>query len=223
MNAIPTTWSFSRWNTWDTCPFQYKCKFIDKLPDPPSPAMARGDAVHKALAAHLTSPAPLPPEVTDPFQKQIVAEMKAHDQKLVEQKWAYDASWGPTGYFGKTTWLRAIADVALLYDDSSVEVIDWKTGKRYGSNDDQMELFALTTFKHFPGRTRNGVKTTLVYLDAGSEEPAEFKASDVDRLRAKWDDRAKRMLSDRQFLPRPNDKCKFCRFSRSNNGPCRFG
>jgi hypothetical protein len=119
--------------------------------------------------------------------------------------------------------LRNIADVAMLYEDNSAEVVDWKTGKRYGSNDEQMELGAVTMFQRFRGQTVNGVKTTLIYVDAGGEETAEFKFADLDRLRAKWHERAVKMLEERQFLPRPNDKCKFCNFSRSKGGQCRFG
>lgn len=223
MNAIPTTWSFSRWACWDNCPLQYKLKFIDKLSDPPSPAMERGDRVHKALDKYITGVGPLPPEVTDPFHKQLYAEMQAFPNKMVEQKWGFSNNWRPTGWHGNATWLRSIADVALLYDDSSVEVVDHKTGKRYASNDEQMELFALTTAMRFGPNTANGVTTTLIYVDAGSEEKAEFKAAEMDGLRAKWSDRSARMLGDRQFMARPNDKCKFCNWSRSKGGPCRFG
>ena len=221
--AIPTTWSFSRWATWNTCPLQYKLKFIDKLPDPPSPAMARGDKFHKAIAKHLIGNDPCPPEIVSDFHKQQVAEMKAFGDKMVEQQWGFSAQWRPTGWFGNVTWLRAIADVVLLYGDSSVEVVDWKTGKKYGSNKDQIELFALTTAVRFGQNTTNGVRTKLIYVDADSEDEEEFKASDMKALQAKWDDRAKSMLADRQWLPRPNDKCKFCNWSRSKGGQCRFG
>lgn len=225
MNAIPTTWSFSRWSTWSTCPLQYKLKFVDKLPDPPSPAMARGDAIHKSLARHIDGKLgePLHEAVVDPFHKQLIAEMLTIESKMVEQQWGFGTNWKPTGWFGKTTWLRSICDVALLYRDDSAEVIDWKTGKVYGSNADQMELFALTTMMRFGPNTTGGVKTRLIYLDARQEQEERFAYVDLDRLRAKWQRRADDMLNDRQFMPRPNDKCKFCNFSRSKGGPCRFG
>ena len=224
MNAIPTTWSFSRWACWDTCPLQYKLKFIDKRPDPPSPAMARGDKIHKALARYggQIPGEPMPDAVVDPFQKQLVDEIRDYEDKVIEQQWGFGVNWKPTGYFGKTTWLRSICDVGLLYGDDA-EVIDWKTGKVYGSNADQMELFALTTFERFPGQTRGGVKTRLIYLDVKQEQEERFAYADLDRLRAKWTKRAEDMLNDRQWLPRPNDKCVFCNFSRSKGGPCRFG
>lgn len=224
MSAIPNTWSYSRWDTWSTCPLKYKLRFIDKLPDPPSPAMQRGDKFHKAIARHLINDLePLPAEVKTDFHRQLVGEMRAHRNKLVEQQWGLSRNWIGTGWFGTTTWLRAICDVAMLYDDDSAEVIDWKTGKRYGSNDDQMELFAAVTASKFTLQTKNGVRTTLIYVDSDSEECAEFPARDIPPLIEKWTDRAEKMLADRQWLPRPNDKCKFCKFSRSDGGPCRFG
>ena len=223
MTALPTTWSFSRWQTWENCPLKYKLQFVDKLPVPQSPAMARGNDVHKALAAYLGGEGDLPPEVKDPFQKQLYAEMRAQPAKLVEQQWGFDRRWGQTQWFGKAVWLRSILDVAIFYEDDSAHVVDHKTGKVYGDNADQMELFGLTMFERFPLKTKNGVKTTLVYVDAGQEQSQDFLAADAAPLRIKWESRAERMLADRQFMARPNEKCRFCPFSRSAGGQCRFG
>ena len=63
-HAIPNTWSFSRWAAWDECAFKYRAKFILKVPEPQSPAMARGDRVHRALDSYITGRGPLPPEIT---------------------------------------------------------------------------------------------------------------------------------------------------------------
>lgn len=123
---IPTTWSFSRWSTWDKCPFAYKAKFILKLPDPPTPAMARGDKVHKALDAYLNGRAPMPEEVKDPYQRRLLEELATFDRRLVEQKWGFTHNWRQTGFMARDVWLRSICDVALPYADDTVEVIDWK-------------------------------------------------------------------------------------------------
>lgn len=218
---IPNTWSFSRWQTWDKCPFAYKAKFILKLPDPPSPAMERGNKVHKAIDAYLTGRGPLPPEVKSPFHRQLYDEMRQHERKMVEQKWGFTKSWRSTGFFdNKSVWLRAICDVVLLYDDDSVEVVDHKTGKKYGHNDDQVELFALTTFMQFGQQAKNGVRTRLIYLDSDQEDVSMFDHAAVEGLRAKWNNRADDMLSDRRFISRAGCRCRWCEMKRAGEITC---
>ena len=56
-----TSWSFSRWNVYNTCPAQAKYKFIDKLPEPGSPAMDRGSAIHKGVEQYILGAAAKPP------------------------------------------------------------------------------------------------------------------------------------------------------------------
>ena len=56
----------------------------------------------------------------------------------------------PCDFFAKDVWFRGIADLIIL-DDDLAWVIDYKTGKnaRYADKG-QLELMALTVFKHFP-------------------------------------------------------------------------
>lgn len=224
MANIPTTWSFSRWQTHQQCPLKYKLQFVEKVPFKQSPAMARGDKVHKGIAAFLSGAAPaMPAEVDKPFHQQLILEIKDnHPNCMVEQQWGFSKRWQPTGWMSREVWLRGIADVAVVYGDGSTEVLDWKTGKKYASNDDQMELFALTVMAKFH-EDASRVTTRLVYLDADAEEFAEFDRKNFGALREKWTARAERMLSDREFFARPNDKCRRCDFSRSNGGVCRYG
>lgn len=218
-------WSWSRFETFELCPLQFKCKFIDKLKSPGSPAMARGNEVHKATAAYLLGQVPEPPvDVKTPFQRKLLAECRAMEDKVVEQQWAFTDRWEPTGWFQKDkdpAWLRTIVDYGAVYEDMEVEVIDWKTGKVYGHNAEQVELFGLSVLCHFKPATR--VTTRLVYFDAGSEQVDVVEARDKEALIAKWTAKVRPMFAETSFMPRPNDRCRFCDFSKSKGGPCRFG
>lgn len=219
-----TAWSYSRYDTWLLCPFKFKCKFIDKLPDPGSAAMDRGDRVHKGLAAYIMGQGTLPSEVKFPFQQQLYAELRAipDTDKVVEQQWAFDRNWNPVGWFDRVAWFRSVLDAGVVYEDLAVEACDHKTGKRHeGSNDEQMETQAIAVFAQFKPAVH--VTTRLIYIDAGSEEIAEFPLSDKDKLMAKWAGKVAPMFADTTFIPRPNDRCRFCVYSRSAGGPCRFG
>lgn len=221
-------WSFSRFDLWRTCPKQFYEKFISKsIKEHQSPAMARGDEIHKGLATFLQGGRSDPPaaKALDKFTP-LLFQLRDIPDKLVEQQWAFDRDWKPTGWFARgnvkhPAWLRVILDVGVIYPDDTADVIDHKTGKKYGSNDDQMELFAVATFSYAPWVT--DVTTRLWYLDEGSEDIAEFSVKDVEKLRAKWEKAVEPMFADTTFAPRPNDKCRFCPLAKSNGGNCRFG
>ena len=54
MTSPVKAWSYSRYATYALCPLQFKLRYIDKIPEPQSPAMARGDRIHKEIARWLT-------------------------------------------------------------------------------------------------------------------------------------------------------------------------
>lgn len=221
-------WSWSRFECYELCPAKFKYKFIEKRKEEASPAMARGNDVHLGTAAYIEGKTDAPPDAVKlPFHRKLLAECRATEDKVTEQQWAFNTSWQSTGWFAKASapngaaWLRTIVDYGVAYEDNVVEIIDWKTGKVYGHNADQIELFALSAMRHFRPATK--ILTRLVYFDAGTEQADEFSAADQEKLIAKWNAKVAPMFADTVFLPRPNAKCGFCSFSKSKGGPCRFG
>lgn len=222
-------WSFSRWDMWHTCPLLFKLRHIDKLEEPTGEAMLNGRRVHNTLKDYLL----LAPDQVRPTAQveaaaqaagkawSLVQEVAAFDNKVVEQQWGYTVNWAPTSWFGPATWFRSIIDVGVLYDDQTAEVVDWKTGKPRGTYDQEMELFAISVMARAPQVTH--VTTRLAFTDFKSEVFADFPRSDLYNLMRKWNAAVQPMFEDTTFLPRPNDKCKFCHFSRSNTGKCRYG
>lgn len=213
-------WSYSRWSCWSTCPLQYKFKHVDKLPETKSQAMLDGIRVHEALANVILKGDAPPPEV----HKKTVAlleEIKQQPRVIAEQQWAFDKGWSVRKWFGKDVWVRAILDVGILYSDGTAEAIDWKYGKLAGDYDDQMELFALSVFKYMPSVSH--VTTRLHSAKTGAERFADYDAVDVPSTTDKWERRAIAMQEDTEFKPRPNDKCRWCTWRKSNGGPCIYG
>lgn len=212
-------WSFSALKLYEECPFRYKLEKIDKVPVEPHPAMARGQTIHKEAEDYLTGKALAVPASCMSFGPQM-HELKTF-KPMVEQEWAFDADWKPTGWFAKNCWLRIKTDAAVLYDDhEELLIVDHKTGKRYGDNDDQMELFAIGGFSMFP--MISTVDTRLWYLDANEEEAAIFQKKGLAGAKREWEDRVEPMFVDTEFRPRPNDKCKWCPHSRIKGGPCKY-
>lgn len=224
MVAPVTAWSYSRLAKWEECPAAFKYRNIDKYPEPQSPPMKRGDEIHQNVAAILTDqPLPFPdadvPKKLGNFVN-VFGHIKAN-QPLVEQKWAFDKNWRTVSYFDKATHYRSILDVGVLWPNNKFTVVDWKTGKAYGSNIEQMEQFAMAVMRRYP--QVHSVETRLMYLDTGQEQHEEFVRSQLGEISLKWDQRVAPLMADTVFTPRPGEYCRRCHFRKSNGGPCAFG
>lgn len=222
---LPDAWSYSAWSDYDTCPLKYHGRKVLKLPEPYSKPLDDGNTFHVQVAEHVTNPAAPPPErPIHPRIQTVVEQLRDTPDKTVEQQWGFTRDWKPTGWFSKgtkATWLRVVLDVGLAYPDGEAIVGDWKTGKRYDTNDEQMELFAIAAFSQWTWIQK--VETRLWYVDNGHEECATFERSSLPSLTAKWEARAVAMLADRTWAPKPNDKCRFCVRARQAGGDCKFG
>lgn len=219
-----TAWSISRLHSYEQCPLQFKEKFITKsVATDDSPAMQRGKDIHDGIAKFLIGKAAGCPRdaLVFPRMEQVISEIHAFPDKVVEQQWGFNPNWQPTGWFGNDTWFRSILDVGLLYEDNTAESIDWKTGKKYGTNMDQMKSQAVAMFGRY--RQLTNVTVRLAYLDTGDEEIAEIRKDEQHSIKADFEKRVAKMLADDIHAPKPNDKCKWCPISRSKGGKCAFG
>lgn len=231
-----TFWSWSKFELYDMCPFKFYLKNIEKLEEPQSDAMARGNAIHKLGEKIMVTPdlsVPVPFELQG--FKSLINQIRVEPAVSSEEKWGFARDWTQTGYFtkgpaNKVTWLRVTTDWYAKESDFLM-LGDFKTGKYYGTNEDQVELFGLSGMFRF-GDVRD-VQTRLWYLDdpklknttaavdKGREILTNFKAADKYKLRDKWEAKLIPMFTDTVFAPRPNDKCFFCAFSKNADGPHR--
>lgn len=223
MTGPVTAWSFSALKLYEECPAKYKYEKIDKVPYEKPAAMQRGIDIHRTAEAYLKGDDPdaIPPELEE-FDG-LFQELHGLEP-LVEQQWGFTEDWKPTGWFAKgknATWLRVIPDAAILYpDDPEIEVIDFKTGKPWGDNSDQMELFATSTFARY--HEAQVVTTRLWYLDSGDEIVETYERKGLAKRQRAWEDRVEPLFHETRFAPKPNRGCGRCPFSRSNGGPCKY-
>jgi hypothetical protein len=220
-----TAWSYSRYADYRQCPLRFKLKYLDKLPEPGSPAMQRGGEVHKEgenflLGSGKGRGKAKVPESYRHFEDEML-QLLALDP-MVEQQWGFTRQWEPTGWFGSDTWLRIVCDVVVKYDDDTVDLIDFKTGRKYDTNEEQVELFSCAPFMKWP--VVNHVTTRLWYLDQAQDNEVirEYTRDQFEGIRTGWEKKIVPMFKDKRFAPTPNDKCKWCSFSKSKGGPCKF-
>lgn len=236
-----TAWSYSRYRDWFKCPAMAKYKHVDRIKEPGNAAMDRGSAVGLAAEKYIKGETrKLAPELQT--YKALFNELRAQFKKrpssmVVESTWAFTKDWDETRWDDwKNCWLRVKVDCGRLTDRTTMDVIDWKTGKfrqdEVESYMEQLELYALAGL--VLNETVELVIPRLVYLDLGriypngEDEPqVRYTRADIPKLKKTWDKRTRPMFADRKFAPRPNDKCRWCFYGQSgkaNGGPglCKF-
>jgi hypothetical protein len=150
----------------------------------------------------------------------------------IEEPLVFNSKWEPVSVYTKDAWLRTSLDVLTLEDDTA-EVIDWKSGgidkktKEIKAQDkyaDQLGVYACAVLSAY-SRIKK-VTCALVFLDAPKDNvvmvggTAERK--DLSKLQKKWTGRARGILSDTLYVPRPSFGCKWCPFTKAKGGPCAF-
>lgn len=231
-----TSWSFSRYSTYKQCPLKLKLSVIDRIREPGNEAMARGDTIHKLAEKYIKGEGrSLPRELklfADEFKK-LRAQYK-RNSVVVEDTWSFTKDWSKTQWDDwANCWLRVKLDCIHRLDEKTLVITDWKTGKfRPEMNEEyieQLELYALAALLLYEHVQQ--VKPRLAYLDLGVTYPeagAElvFTRADISKLKKLWEKRTKAMLNDKQFAPRPNDRCRWCFYRAANKanggGQCKY-
>lgn len=221
------SWTPTKLAQYEECPAKAMYKHIDKLPEPPSPALDRGTEIHDAAANYITR---RKPGLHDALhgkktKKQLALLQKEYKAKKVrvELELAFTKEWKPCHWLAKDVYVRFKIDVVHFLKAGRVRVIDWKTGKFKPNEEynDQLEAYQLALL--VSGLAKE-VESTLWFTDSDDVVDSEdvYTLKDLPALKAKWEKRAKPMLSDTKHAPRPGKGCWFCPFSTNKGGPCEF-
>lgn len=231
MSNSVTAWSYSRYADYKQCPLFFKLKHIDRIKPPGSAAMDRGSEIHKLGENYLKVPVGKKVEVPTEYWR-FNEQMKQLRElsPRVELQLGFNENWAPAsgdsrdpyGWFAKDVWLRIVCDVDVRYEDHTADIIDFKTGKKYDTNEEQVELFSTAPFMEDPKITH--VTTRLWYLDADTDNEVirEYTRKDFETIKKDWVKKVRPMFADRRFAPKPNQKCRWCHFRKENGGPCKF-
>lgn len=226
------SFSYSRWSLWSKCPQAFKYQNIDKIDTgPTAKPLLHGRKVHDDAAKYVTGKMDELPDALRLFTK-LAADIRAlpDSKKHVEEQMGFDKSCRRTGWFGVNTYYRFVWDVGIHASPTHIDAVDWKTGRKYDSYDDQKQMFALPAFWLNPDlETFTG---SWVYLDNGDVDQQTFNRAQVfgptcdpaanDGLHGLWQANAAMMEADRAFRPKPSkDACRFCDFGKRNLGICK--
>jgi CRISPR/Cas system-associated exonuclease Cas4 (RecB family) len=223
MNQKITAWSYSRWTTYEECPYRAKMKFIARHQEPSNPAAERGTAIHKLAEEYLNGERRTVPAELKTLQREFRDARKV-DGIRTEAEMAYTAEWNVTGWFDRDAWCRIKIDLLVPPKTGVTRVVDLKTGRfKPGTYTPQLELYAIAALIAYP---EHEVRAELWFSDHGivhyGEPALTYSPDDLPRLKKLWEKRTKAMLSDTKFAPRPGGYCRWCSFSKAKGGSCKF-
>lgn len=218
----PFRWSFSQWETYNSCPAKWKYRSVLKLPGlPPGPAAARGSIIHDTVEKYIMGEHGVEGlhAAVKPMYLPVLDEFRNSPQKACEQAIRFGPGWGISSV--ENVWCLMFLD-AVRIADWGVSVGEWKSGKPKDTHGDQRKLYALGTLLENPGV--DYVEATTHYLEGTApSEKLQVRRSAVDKLKALWNGRVEQMQGDQICAPKPGRQCNWCDYSKRKGGPCPFG
>jgi hypothetical protein len=213
-------WSYSSWSLLNECALRFKSRYIDKQPEAPSEAMARGTDVHtKAeywLQGKLKGPVP---KALSKLEKEFNAlrQMKPR----IEQWYGVNQDWSVANY---NSWCVGKVDADVLDGDTLV-IIDHKTGRIYADkHKEQASLYAALGAAHFP--KVKSIELEFWYLDQGDVLTWKWDQAGARALQPLWGARGDAVMNAEargEFEPTPGQYCRWCKLSKANGGNCKAG
>lgn len=212
-------WGWSKLDVFRNCKAQFKYQFMDKLPQPGNAAMKRGSDMHDTIEAYLQgwiAELPIGPLVDwkERFDELKSGKFTAEQAIGLDKNWMLLPNW-----FAPTTWVRAKMDANVLKEDH-LTVIDFKSGQYRIPSPDQVELYSIIGHAIHPHV--KSVTAELWFIDANDAYSQNYDASELVQLRKKYEQEAGHMYNTEVWGESPSRACKWCAYSKSKGGPCRY-
>ena len=204
-------WSFSKAKAFDTCPKQfYHVNILKEYPFEETEATRYGTEFHKACEDYIGTDTPLPKKFGF-IEPTLNALNNKRGVKICEKKLGLTEDLEPCGFFDKRVWFRGIADLIIVdVLAGAAWVVDYKTGRssKYADKG-QLELMALSVFKHYPEVTK--IKAGLLFVVAKSLIKETYEINSESILWKKWLTKYANMkiaFDKDVWNPRPSGLCK---------------
>lgn len=191
--------SFSKIDTFDTCPRQYAEKFIwQTVKYKETPTTRWGNQVHKSMEDYVLNGKPIVDPSIKPFASVgnaiIAKENNLYERGLLrrkifgEQEWACDLTMRGHSWFDNNgVFLRGKADCGMG-TENTLFLYDYKTGKGSSPKPEQLELMGLLAMAQpnmVPPSVRK-IDGQLLYLEARKTVPFSMPTVTAEERWGKW-------------------------------------
>lgn len=225
LGPVPT-WSYSALKVFEECALRTYLSKVEKHEEKESAALDRGNAIHKLAEDYVQSIIDVLPKQLNEHKKDFEKLRELFSQGVVEieQDWAVDINWRPTGWFDENCWGRIKLDAFVREDNTSARVIDYKTGKKYPiPHTSQGQQYAIASFLRYP--ELEFIQTEFWYLDAKENNKLikSYSREQALMFLPRLNERAIAMTTCVNFIPKPSKfNCKWCPHNSEGNGSCEW-
>ena len=208
-NDTKFAWSYSSLRAFETCPWRYYLTRVSKeVIEPETEVLKWGNEVHKVFEEYVKNngeyDAPDWFERWRPIADKILS--KPGDIR-VEYEAAITEDLTPCGWWDNEVWCRGKFDVVIV-DGATATILDYKTGNRK-LDIDQLKLFALLGFIHFP--QVDEIKTGYIWLKSGKLDTEVYQRGQAKELWPEFIHRVERMRHAFENAKWPKNQCGLCR------------
>lgn len=210
--SVKLAHSFSSLSMFENCPAQYNyVRILKAVQNVGGEATVWGERIHKQLEDRLNGTIDaLPPESSSMEGYVQAIRMAAEGASLkVEREATLNEALEPTGWFSSDAWMRSKLDVEIVRQDTAF-VFDWKTGKRRPKWE-QLELFALQVFQHYPEVDKVG--TMFIWLKEGAADKKMFTRKMAPGMWGRLLERTHRVekaVEANVWPAKPSGLCPYC-------------
>lgn len=230
-------YSYSKQESFYTCPSKFKFEYIDKIKTFVSnSALEKGSYLHHKIEEFLETPVDKKPFTftiaTEEEQKEfddivsniinsnyyidIKNKLSLVDTYGIEEGFSFDLNWLPLPYKNKDVIIRGYIDLYMIKGSNAI-VIDHKSGKYKDpkwQTYDQVMLYALWIMKKYP--QVNTVKSTYSYIEHNTRNTKIFTRVEMEYIEKYFTDKLNTIENENNFPKKVTKLCLWCDYYKQS-------
>jgi hypothetical protein len=220
-------YSYSSLATFKQCPQKFKFAYIDRVKveqEPPSAAMERGTKIHNSVEEYLLGNSEfLHPDIHKNYGQFMMGLREGGGEILPEWRWGITWDFKPCDYYAPECMLHGYMDLVIVPEDkkANIPLYEWKTGKIYADDHaSQACKYSTALMIHHPEYP--GVDAMITYFDQSDYKGIYYPNGMMDNYQHMLRREIDEIVFEKRWPTKPSFKCRWCKFSRDNGGPCQF-